>query len=113
MAAGILTINVARDFSRTPGPRHEHEGKFSGERFRESVLKPRFEEATRSGFRLRIELDGTAGYARSFLEEAFGGLVRKGVPPAVLLNSIEIVSLDQPRLIAKIERYILRAAQAA
>jgi hypothetical protein len=111
MAAGILTINVASDFSRTPGPRHPHEGKFSGEAFREELLKPRFEQAARTGQRLRIELDGTAGYARSFLEEAFGGLIRTGVEPDKLLGIVEIVSRDQPHLVGKIERYIHRAAE--
>ena len=110
MATEVLTINVAADFSRTPGPRHAHEGKFSGELFREQVLRPKFEEAHRAGLRLRIELDGTAGYARSFLEEAFGGLIRTGVRPDALLGAVEIISRDQPQLVAKIERYIRRAA---
>lgn len=110
MAAGILIINVASDFSRTPGPRHAHEGKFSGEQFRKDVLRPRFDEAVGAGSRLRVELDGTAGYARSFLEEAFGGLVREGVQPTTLLAVLEVVSRDQPHLVTKVERYIRRAA---
>lgn len=109
MAGGLLTINIASDFSRTPGPRHIHEGSFSGQQFRESILKPRYEEAAKKGCLLRVELDGTAGYARSFLEEAFGGLVREGVEPNALLGRLEIVSRDQPHLVAKIERYIRKA----
>ncbi|MEM6782212.1 MAG: STAS-like domain-containing protein [Bacteroidota bacterium] len=64
------------DFTVTPGPRHRHEGDFSGEQFREEYVEPRYNEARAAGKRLLVDLDGTAGYASSFLEEAFGGLAR-------------------------------------
>jgi hypothetical protein len=34
-------------------------------------------DAQASGHRLTVDLDGAVGYASSFLEEAFGGLVRE------------------------------------
>jgi hypothetical protein len=67
-------ISAARDFSRTPGPRHARQGNWSGEAFREML-----ERGLRRHQRLLIVLDGTRGYGSSFLDEAFGGLVRGGV----------------------------------
>ncbi len=70
----MKTISIANDFTRYPGGRYRKHGKGSGEEFREDFLVPnldREEEVT-------IVLDGTAGYSSSFLEEAFGGLVRRG-----------------------------------
>ncbi|MGH6887917.1 MAG: STAS-like domain-containing protein [Rhizomicrobium sp.] len=66
------TIEVGRDFSPTPGGRYVANGASSGEEFRERLLAP----ALRNNDKVVVFLDGTAGYAGSFLEEAFGGLVR-------------------------------------
>ena len=41
-----------------------------------------------------IVLDGTSGYAASFLEEAFGGLVRLGFRPADIKNNISVQARD-------------------
>jgi hypothetical protein len=69
-------ISIARDFSKTPGSRYRHEGNFSGEEFRETILVPILHEAIINKTMLNIDLDGTCGYACCFLEEAFGGLIR-------------------------------------
>jgi hypothetical protein len=69
----MITIRVAQDFSRHPAGRLKSDGPFSGELFRQKLLVP----ALRAGERLLIVLDGARGYGSSFLEEAFGGLVRK------------------------------------
>lgn len=66
-----------RDFSVTPGVRYRCEGSSSGEEFRESCLVPLFKEAGSRDQPIRIEFDGTMGYPTSFLEEAFGGLIRR------------------------------------
>lgn len=66
-------INIATDFSKTPGGRYVTDGPSSGEDFRERFLIPALAE----GGVVVVELDGTRGYPSSFLEEAFGGLVRK------------------------------------
>ena len=68
-------INIAREYSRFPAGRYRTDGPYSGERFRDEVLVP----ALRRGGQVEVELDGTAGYGSSFLEEAFGGLIRKHV----------------------------------
>lgn len=65
-------INVAKDFTRFPSGRFRKNGATSGEAFREDYLEP----PMRDGQMVIVELDGTIGYGSSFLEEAFGGLVR-------------------------------------
>ena len=75
----MVELNIARDFSKTPAGRTmKAHGKHSGETFREKLLEPKLREAINTKSKLRVVLDGTAGYPASFLDEAFGGLVRKG-----------------------------------
>ncbi len=59
----------------------------------------------RAGEQLVIELDGVRGYGSSFLEEAFGGLVRKGFDPNQVKDSFRLVSGDLS-LIEEIFDYI-------
>lgn len=67
-----MTILYVKDFSTTPGARYRHLGKASGEEFRDDVLVPALERDKS----LIVNLDGVRGYGSSFLDEAFGGLVR-------------------------------------
>lgn len=67
-----MKLSVARDFSEFPAGRHPDDGPYSGERFREEFLAPNL----KSDGSIEVDLDGTMGYGSSFLEEAFGGLVR-------------------------------------
>jgi hypothetical protein len=69
-------IRVA-DFTETPGGRLRKNGRFSGEEYRDDVLRPAFEAAKTKGRVLKVNLDGVHGYAASFLEETFGGFARK------------------------------------
>jgi len=71
-----INIKISREFSPTPGPRYIHEGKFSGELFRQQVLFPKVSNALETETPFEVDLDGTAGYGTSFLEESFGGLIR-------------------------------------
>ena len=98
---------VARDFSRTPGPRRRTEGKFSGEEFL-VLLKTRYVEAMETKSVLVIDLDGAAGYATSFLEAAFGGLAREFDPEEVQLT-LKIKSDEEPDLVDEIKSYIAEA----
>lgn len=100
----MITINIARDYTRMPGGRHISEGSYSGEDFRETILKPKYLEAKKNGDELTVNLDGGFGYATSFLEEAFGGLVRDLADPDIL--NIHIVSDEEPAWLGKIESYI-------
>jgi hypothetical protein len=71
----MVAIRVA-DHARSPGGRFMTDGPFSGEWFRVRVLSEPLSSAVKAGEVLEVELDGTAGYGSSFLEEAFGGLIR-------------------------------------
>ena len=52
-----------------PGPRTEDIGPFSGERFRQEVLEPLFNNDTK----IEIDINGTTlAFGPSFLSEAFG-----------------------------------------
>jgi len=66
-------ISIATDFSPYPSGRYRDDGPFPGQAFRQDILAPAlrdFEEVT-------VDLDGTNGFGSSFLEEAFGGLIRE------------------------------------
>ncbi len=103
----MATINIALDYSKTPGGRYKNEGRYSGEEFRETMLKPRYETAQRDGERLEIILDGGYGYGSSFLEEAFGGLVRE--IPNLDISIFDIVSDEEPQLVNDIMDYMKNA----
>ena len=90
-------IDIAKDFSTFPAGRFVTDGPFSGEAFREQLLLPRM----RSG-NVDIVLDGAHGLPTSFLEEAFGGLVREGFSPDDLRRRMRVIA-NTPRM----ERYPL------
>ncbi|MGL5150947.1 MAG: STAS-like domain-containing protein [Clostridium sp.] len=102
----MIKINIANDFSQTPGGRFINEGPYSGEEFREKVLFPKFNEAVEQGSKLEVNLDGGYGFPTSFLEEAFGGLVRK-VGNKTPLNILEFISQDEPSLVEVIKKYMM------
>jgi hypothetical protein len=86
------TISVARDFSTHPGPRYIRQGSWSGEKFRKLL-----EERLRRHEQIVVDLDGTRGYGSSFLDEAFGGLVRECILTRdEFLRRIEIRSEEDP-----------------
>lgn len=101
-------ISVARDFSDTPGPRERSEGEFSGMQFLEELLRPAYLDAVAKKTTLLVNLDGTEGYATSFLEAAFGGLARE-FEPSQILATIQLQSNDEPLLVEEIKRYITDA----
>jgi len=100
-----ITLHV-REFTTTPGPRFKDDGRYSGEEFRENYLLPRYLEAVDSGACLHVILEATKGYASSFLEEAFGGLVRKGYKKSDIKKHLIIHSSDRPWYKPEIYSYI-------
>ena len=102
-----IVLKIATDFSRTPGVRYETEGEFSGEKFRKELLLPKCEEALSKKCKLRVVLDGTAGLGNSFLEESFGGLIRENdIDYHLLMNTLELVSEENPDYIEEIKDYL-------
>jgi hypothetical protein len=69
-------ISVATDFSDAPGARYRTDGPKSAEEFYEELLRPRFLAAKQAHAVLLVDLDGTWGYASSFISGAFGRLAR-------------------------------------
>lgn len=66
-------ISIANDFSRFPAGRYYADGPYTGQKFREEFLVPAFKNADH----VIVNIDDTLGYGSSFLEEAFGGLIRE------------------------------------
>lgn len=109
-AIELKTIFV-KDFSEYPGPRFASLGTNSGEEFRDKVLAPAIKE--HGAENVSVNLDGTFGYGSSFLDEAFGGLVRNGqvtVNEGRLLAN-NLVSDEDPSLIAEIKSYLLEESK--
>jgi hypothetical protein len=107
-----MTDIFVKDFSEFPGPRKESIGPNSGERFREEILYPAV--LAQGDSQIRVNLDGTAGYGSSFLEEAFGGLVRKGIPESKMQEILDnLISDEDPSLIDEIREYVNEALMDA
>lgn len=102
-----MKINLGQQFARYPAGRYLTDGPFSGQKFREDFLIPALLGADPE---IEITLSDARGLKSSFLEEAFGGLVRLGYDPNELLRRFKFVSRD-PSLPEEIEEYI-RAQQS-
>ncbi|MGX5672762.1 STAS-like domain-containing protein [Thermomonas fusca] len=91
MSSLACVINVARDFSPVPGGRFDEDGEFNGSRFRREYLVPKLQSCES----VDVIIDGTEGFGSSFLEEAFGGLVRlEGFKADDLRNRLRIIAED-------------------
>lgn len=94
-------ISIAEDFSPSPAGRFRTDGPFPGEAFRDDLLLPKLKENDE----LLVVLDGTSGFGSSFLEEAFGGLVRKGFKESELRSKLRFES-SRPSYESRIWNYI-------
>lgn len=84
----MTTIHIASQFSSTPGGRFKRMGPSSGEEFRERLI-----QLLDKNQNVTVILDGAEGYGSSFLEEAFGGLVRsKKFSKEDILKRLHIVA---------------------
>lgn len=86
-----IQLSVAQDFSPSPAGRYPEDGPFPGATFRDKLLIP----ALKNNDKVVVNLDGTSGYGSSFLEEAFGGLVRNGFSHKTLVERLSIESSRQ------------------
>lgn len=98
-----MIIDIAKQYTTTPGARYITDGDFSGEEFRQKFLEPEFKKT--SAGKITVILDGTEGFATSFLEEAFGGLARE-FGSSICLARLDFISNDDPLLIEEIQSYI-------
>ncbi len=107
-----VIISIAKHFSRFPGGRLTTDGPSSAEELRMTLLVPALRRAETTGERVTVSLGGTMGYAASFLEEAFGGLVRAdGFTAERLLESMDVSSVETPEYAADAMRYVAEADQ--
>ena len=111
MSGKTVKINIAEDYTQYPGGRYPNDGEGNGESFRAKFLVPVLD----AGDRAEIILDGTQGYPSSFLEEAFGGLVRLGYDVEKVLSSFIFKADKQSfkRFVPMIEEHIKRAGRQA
>jgi STAS-like domain of unknown function (DUF4325) len=101
-------LKISEDFSPTPGARVYADGDDSGQEFYEKKLRQAFIEAMADHEILVVDLDGTEGYATSFLDEAFVRLAREFGKEKVLAN-LEIISFEEPDWIDEVKSYISEA----
>ncbi|ELE9244502.1 TPA: STAS-like domain-containing protein [Enterobacter hormaechei subsp. xiangfangensis] len=95
-------IVIAKDFSDCPFGRYKSDSNFSAQAFSEDYLIP----ALKNYDVVTVVLDGVFGYGSSFLEEAFGGLLRYGFSSIDLKTKLNIVSEEDEHLVTEILRYI-------
>lgn len=87
----VVELSIAKDYSRFPSGRDERDGPNNGKRFRDEFLLPKYEEARARAVPLVVNLDGVLSFGSSFLEEAFGGMIRvKGVSRRELMRTLRL-----------------------
>ena len=101
----MVEINIAKDFTQTPGYRTYEDGPFSGQEFYDKILKRKFIDAHTHGDKLKIILDGTNGYTSSFLNEAFI-LLGKEFGANTVWNNLIIISNEVPKYIHKVKESV-------
>jgi len=105
-------IHVAHDFYPRPSGRYLKDGQYTGEAFRKRLLVPKLQEIQKSGFKteLIIDFSDVTMAGSSFLEEAFGGLVRTKLFSKDFLNRVLVIkSPRRPIINDRIELYIKEA----
>ena len=102
MSKSVMKINIAKDFSKNPAGRYISDGKYSGESFLKNLLIP----AITTHDLVELDFTGVRGYGSSFLEEAFGGLIREtNMDLKEFMDKITIVTQD-PFLVPEINSYV-------
>lgn len=90
-------IVVVDEFSSRPYGRYAKDGDYNGSKFRDRILLP----ALKDSDHVTVDLTGYNLYGRSFIDEAFGGLVREGgYSLSQLKERLSIVHRDVPPVVA-------------
>ena len=102
----IIEYKFAEEYSKYPGGRFERLGPYSGEDFRDNVLRKVFET---EGTTIVIDATGViTSFSPSFLDECFGQLAREyGLE--IFNEKLTIYSDDNPGLLEKMMYYVERA----
>jgi hypothetical protein len=93
---------VVMDYSMSPGPRYSSQGDDSGEDFYHQKLNEAFYKAISKNIVLEVNLDGSDGYASSFLDEAFGNLIYD-FSLNLVKGNLKIISDEEPEWIEMLE----------
>lgn len=110
----MTDIFIAKEFSEFPVGRFDEDGDFNGTKFRRQILLPKLLSAIRDDKLLTVHMDGLKSCGSSFLESAFGGLVREdGVAKSKIKRHLVIKSSSSAhqRFIIAANRYILKASK--
>ncbi|KGA40411.1 hypothetical protein KU75_16890 [Pectobacterium odoriferum] len=97
-----MKIIYIEEFSKFPGPRYAVLGEYSGETFRDKVLIP----ALNQHDQISVNFDGVFGFGSSFLEEAFGGLLRNGVERKKVEQLKNNLISSDPSIVDEVKSYI-------
>ncbi|EMT0929574.1 STAS-like domain-containing protein [Acinetobacter baumannii] len=98
-----MYIDIAKEFSDSPSGRYVKDGDFCGENFLKIHLLPNIKKYKK----IILDFSNVLGYGSSFLEEAFGGLIREtGMSKEDLFQHIEIRTSNDPFLLDEINQYI-------
>jgi hypothetical protein len=99
----MIKYNFVEEFTKYPGPRFIKLGKYSGERFREEILRPVF----LNDDKIHIDATGVLGFSPSFLDEAFSPLAKEyGLD--IFQEKIKLSSNNDKILYDKMMSYVKR-----
>jgi len=91
-----VRISIKEEFSDRPsGAKMEH-GSNSGEEFLNRFLKPHFGKG--QTYDVIINMDGVAGYAGSWIEEVFKGIIEFD-PCLQAYDRIQLICRDDPEVV--------------
>jgi hypothetical protein len=98
-----VTINIAKDFSRTPYGRYL--GSSSAKVFKDKFLKPFIDIGAD---KIIIILDGTYGFVSSWLHEAFGNLLKEYPQEKrqSIMDMFSLISDEDPSVAVEIREYM-------
>lgn len=105
----MFTLLRVISYTRNPGGRRRSEGPGSGEEFRDLWVIPALREASGRSHVLMLDMDGVKYYPAAWLDEVFGGLVRRLNLP-FLSRTLRINSKDDRGLESEISGIMLDAA---
>ena len=99
----MIKYDFIKEFTKYPGPRFKKLGKYSGEQFREEVLRPIF----LNDQKIDIDATGVLGFGPSFLDEAFSPLAKEyGLE--TFKEKIKFHSANDEKLYEKMMSYVIR-----